>query len=583
MSADPSGLVSLRRGLAALPTDLFAALFEDAARAVLPATALGADLCARAVRHGVVEMLSDGRVRSRHRIRRIEDRLYLLELPAHIVGELGEYHQDIWPETDALLARLPSLPRGRLADVGCGSGVLSIEAAHAGHDVVATDLFPTALALTAWNTAWNDVHGVEIRKGDLFEPLAGERFDIILSAPHYTRVWDQLRIEVLRAISTHLVDGGLAVIGTFLEWWGNAEPAAIPTVLAPLGLAVDIEPIVSPVKRRWFTRLDAPAEVGALPSRHRFRVEIRNQPGRVRFTWPAHPLVERVVPLSRLRLGGQVTPAPPSTAVVANRDDFAALEALAAALGRGVVQLGGELPTGLLDACRFGARACVSDTDESGSAGAILDENGQLRSCCHGGVVGTLTDRVAGVLATQRALADAARERRGCSTCAALFVCPRCLFPAFVDETAYCNAIRRMAPVLPHLRRLWDVLNHLAEEAPPARSFKLKLRPNRELIAARGRPTASAAPIPELDPVIASVGQRWRDLHTWLVVVDEVRAFLFSGQHSVRVDITTAAIGELAAEGITSGDLLAYARAEHVPNSALASALDGLAATLTPQ
>ena len=87
----------------------------------------------------------DDALEGQHRIRRIGERFYVLEL-----GGTLEYVQDVWPETDALLdGDRARAGRAALADVGTGSGVLAIEAAARGHRVVATDLYDTALAAGA--------------------------------------------------------------------------------------------------------------------------------------------------------------------------------------------------------------------------------------------------------------------------------------------------------------------------------------------------------------------------------------------------------------------------------------------------
>ena len=94
--------------------------------------------------------------------------------------------------------------------------------------MVATDLYESALVLARFNARLNGVD-VEFRQGHLFEPVAGERFDRVLTNPHYGEVDDQLRLEVLRAAPAHLGDGGRLVMATFFEW---EEPG--PLAVEPL-------------------------------------------------------------------------------------------------------------------------------------------------------------------------------------------------------------------------------------------------------------------------------------------------------------------------------------------------------------
>ncbi|GAA1443383.1 class I SAM-dependent methyltransferase [Mycobacterium cookii] len=75
-------------------------------------------------------------------------------------------------------------PVGRALDLGTGCGVQALHlAAHANH-VVATDVNARALWMTRFNAALNDV-SVDVRDGSFFEPVAGERFDLIATNPPF--------------------------------------------------------------------------------------------------------------------------------------------------------------------------------------------------------------------------------------------------------------------------------------------------------------------------------------------------------------------------------------------------------------
>jgi len=79
------------------------------------------------------------------------------------------------------------VPAGsRVLDLGTGTGVLAIAAASSAARVVAADSNPTAVECARINAATNSVADrVEARLGDLFEPVAGERFDLVLCNPPY--------------------------------------------------------------------------------------------------------------------------------------------------------------------------------------------------------------------------------------------------------------------------------------------------------------------------------------------------------------------------------------------------------------
>jgi methylase of polypeptide subunit release factors len=130
-------------------------------------------------------------------------------------------------------------PRPRVAralDVGTGSGVHALlAAAHADH-VVATDINPRALAFTELNAALNGVTNVECRSGSLFEPVAGESFDLITcNAPYVVSPesrWayrdsglqgDTMSERVVREAAARLRDGGYATL--IVSWLAEDEDA----------------------------------------------------------------------------------------------------------------------------------------------------------------------------------------------------------------------------------------------------------------------------------------------------------------------------------------------------------------------
>ncbi len=97
------------------------------------------------------------------------------------------------PETETLvtaaLERLPDTEAElRVLDVGTGSGAvaLALAAERPKARVVATDLSAAALAVAGRNAERLGLADrVAFAEGDLFEPLAGERFDLVISNPPY--------------------------------------------------------------------------------------------------------------------------------------------------------------------------------------------------------------------------------------------------------------------------------------------------------------------------------------------------------------------------------------------------------------
>jgi release factor glutamine methyltransferase len=79
-------------------------------------------------------------------------------------------------------------PSSKVLDLGSGSGAGAVAAARAGCDVVAVDINPHAVRCTRINALLNLVEEhVDPRQGDLFAPVHGERFDVVLFNPPYYR------------------------------------------------------------------------------------------------------------------------------------------------------------------------------------------------------------------------------------------------------------------------------------------------------------------------------------------------------------------------------------------------------------
>ena len=76
-------------------------------------------------------------------------------------------------------------PVARALDVGTGCGIQALHASRHADRVVATDISVRALQLAELNAGLNGIDSVEFRLGSLFEPVAGETFDHIVSNPPF--------------------------------------------------------------------------------------------------------------------------------------------------------------------------------------------------------------------------------------------------------------------------------------------------------------------------------------------------------------------------------------------------------------
>lgn len=85
--------------------------------------------------------------------------------------------------TGALLEE-PLAPGADVLDVGCGSGALAVTAARLGTRVTAVDVSWRAVCATRMNALRAGVP-VRVRHGNLFAPVRGRSFDLVLANPPY--------------------------------------------------------------------------------------------------------------------------------------------------------------------------------------------------------------------------------------------------------------------------------------------------------------------------------------------------------------------------------------------------------------
>ncbi|MFZ0870758.1 MAG: peptide chain release factor N(5)-glutamine methyltransferase [Rhodanobacter sp.] len=142
---------------------------------------------------------------------------------AYIIGRRGFWSFELEvtpatliprPETELLvelaLARLPYAAGGAVADLGTGSGAIALAIAHErpGAQVVATDASAKALAVAQRNASSLGVLNVTFAQGDWLTPLAGRRFNLIVSNPPYIEAADlhlgqgDLRFEPADALAS---------------------------------------------------------------------------------------------------------------------------------------------------------------------------------------------------------------------------------------------------------------------------------------------------------------------------------------------------------------------------------------------
>jgi release factor glutamine methyltransferase len=183
-------------------------------------------------------------------------------LPLKVTGDVLTPRPETETLVEAALARMPDPQREyRLLDVGTGSGAIALALAkeRPAARITATDISPEALQIARLNA--DELHigdSVHFALGRLFEPVAGERFELIVSNPPYLArdAAEELPPELAHEPELALFGGGdgyevlrplVAGVGEMLEPGGwvavELDPAQAETVegwLAKAGL-IEIE------------------------------------------------------------------------------------------------------------------------------------------------------------------------------------------------------------------------------------------------------------------------------------------------------------------------------------------------------
>jgi methylase of polypeptide subunit release factors len=101
----------------------------------------------------------------------------------------GVFHPRLFRTGEFLAQALHEalIPPGALVlDMGTGSGVGALSAARFARRVVAVDINPAAVRCARINVLLNELEErIEVRRGDLFDPVPGERFDVVLFNPPF--------------------------------------------------------------------------------------------------------------------------------------------------------------------------------------------------------------------------------------------------------------------------------------------------------------------------------------------------------------------------------------------------------------
>ena len=120
------------------------------------------------------------------------NRAYMLRANGFDLTVLPSVFHPKWHFTSLFFARVCEGLLGReqttVLDIGTGTGLAALSAARRATRVVATDINPAAVRCAKINTITNRMADkIEVYEGDMFAPVQGQTFDLIICNPPYFR------------------------------------------------------------------------------------------------------------------------------------------------------------------------------------------------------------------------------------------------------------------------------------------------------------------------------------------------------------------------------------------------------------
>lgn len=188
---------------------------------------------ARLISAGLIEVERSGEVTSQACIMPYEDFLSVRDFGADWTGRPVEkdFVMGVSASSITLFLTTVRQQNEEVMDLGTGGGIQAMLAARHAHRVIGTDINPRALAFARLAMRINGIHNVELRQGSMFDPVIGQRFDLIVSqlpfviSPDYLKTFrdsgmpgDTFCEEIIRKVPDYLKEGGWASI---MFSWGH--------------------------------------------------------------------------------------------------------------------------------------------------------------------------------------------------------------------------------------------------------------------------------------------------------------------------------------------------------------------------
>jgi precorrin-6B methylase 2 len=174
---------------------------------------------------GLIEV-ADSRVTGRFQLRCYRDLLLAYDFVRRGQGGLRQdFVMGVSPSSLVLAGMTVRRKSSATLDLGFGCGIQAILAAPHSERVVGVDCNPRAVALARFNANLNQITNVDFREGDMFAPVRGETFDLIVTNPPFIispenrhmflssgLEGDEMCRRIVREVPKFLNEGGYCVM-----------------------------------------------------------------------------------------------------------------------------------------------------------------------------------------------------------------------------------------------------------------------------------------------------------------------------------------------------------------------------------
>jgi len=155
-----------------------------------------------------------------------QDMIIAYDLPQRLLsGDRYDYVMGIGGSSITLSNLTVRREAGNALDLGTGCGFQAFQAARHCDRVIAVDRNPRAVAIADFNARLNGIPTMECREGDLFAPVKGMTFDLIVSNPPFvispesryiyrdsSMAGDEICRKIVREAPAYLNEGGFCQI-----------------------------------------------------------------------------------------------------------------------------------------------------------------------------------------------------------------------------------------------------------------------------------------------------------------------------------------------------------------------------------